>query len=141
MLLIKKILILEDNFKVLSAILKELNQLEEDQPYTFEIMVLTSGRQVERYINSNPEDFDIVILDRDCKLNESFHVLNIKRIGADKIIGISSIEGYNIDLTKKGINLTITKDLSEIDKSARKIVEMIKNIITPDHINKFRRKL
>ena len=70
MLFIKSILILEDNLKVLSKILDKLYVLEGDQPFEFSVMALTTSLQVEEYINSNPKaNFDIILLDRDCKMS------------------------------------------------------------------------
>jgi len=90
MVLSKTILILEDNLQVLSKLLDKLFVLEQDQPYDFSVIALTNHQQVEDYVNNNPKaQFDIILLDRDCKLNNSFHVLNIERFGADKVISIS----------------------------------------------------
>ena len=70
MILIKKILILEDNLLILSKILAKLEIVEQDQPYLLSLVILTDSQQVEDYINNNPKanNFDIIILDRDCKL-------------------------------------------------------------------------
>src|SRR3989344_6954805 len=102
MVLSKKILILEDDLRTLSKILDKLSKLEDDQPYSFCIVVLTDYLQVQDYINNNPKaEFDIILLDRDCKLAGSFHVLDIERFGADKIIAISSVPEYNEQVKKK----------------------------------------
>ena len=99
MYLTKSILILEDNLKVLSKILDRLFVLEGDQSFELCVMILTTSSQVEDYINSNPKaKFDIILLDRDCKIGGSFHVLDIERFGKEKIIGISSIEEFNNEL-------------------------------------------
>ena len=72
MVLNKTILILEDNLKVLSKILDGLSLLEQDQPYDFSVIVLTNSKQVGEYVNDNPKaQFDIILLDRDCKLKGS----------------------------------------------------------------------
>ncbi len=52
MVLSKTILILEDNLKVLSKILNGLFELEQDQPYDFSVIVLTTHKQVEDYVNT-----------------------------------------------------------------------------------------
>ena len=108
MTLSKTILILEDNLKVLSRILDGLFELEQDQPYDFSVIVLTTYKQVEDYVNTNPKaQFDIILLDRDCKLNNSFHILDIKRFGADKVISISSVSEYNKQAKQKGVKRII----------------------------------
>ena len=53
MILHKTILILEDNLPTLSKLLEKLAVLEDDQPYDFSLIVLTSHKQVEKYINSD----------------------------------------------------------------------------------------
>src|SRR3989344_8904858 len=108
MVLSKTILILEDNLKVLSRILDGLFELEQDQPFDFSIIVLTNYQQVEDYVNNNPKaQFDIILLDRDCKLNNSFHVLNIERFGADKVIAISSVPEYNQEAKQRGVKRVV----------------------------------
>ena len=130
MYLPKSILILEDNLKVLSKILDRLFVLEGDQSFELCVMVLTTSLQVVDYINSNPKaKFDIILLDRDCKIGGSFHVLDIERFGKEKIIGISSIEEFNNELKQKGVDKILLKDLKDMDKFADEVVEEIKYMI------------
>ena len=115
MLLYLSVLILEDNLLVLSQLLKSLEYLEREQPYSLTLTVLTDSLQMKRLINSNPDlEFDIILLDRDCKLNGSFHELDIERLGVEKIIAISSIIEYNDDLKKRGVKRLVEKDLSNL---------------------------
>lgn len=124
MVLSKTILILEDNLKVLARILDRLFELEQDQEYDLSVIVLTNHQQVEDYVNNNPKaQFDIILLDRDCKLNNSFHVLNIERFGADKIIAISSVPEYNKETQRRGVKRVVLKDLQFIDEFANKVVK------------------
>ena len=130
MYLTKSILILEDNLKVLSKILDRLFVLENDQVFELCVMVLTTSSQVENYVNFNPKaNFDIILLDRDCKIGGSFHVLDIERFGKEKIIGISSIEEFNKELKQKGITKIILKDLKDMDKFADEVVRELGYII------------
>lgn len=129
----KTILILEDNLGVLSKLLDRLYKLEQDQPNELNLIILTSYKQVEDYINTNPKaHFDIVLLDRDCKLGKSFHILDIERFGADKIISISSVPEWNKDAEKRGIRRVILKDYAALDDFADKVVKeievMLRNI-------------
>lgn len=65
----KSILILEDDFRTLSKILEKLAAFEDDQPYDFSLVILTTYEQVEMYINkAKKTKVDIILLDRDCKL-------------------------------------------------------------------------
>lgn len=126
----KTILILEDNLKVLSKILDKLFDLEGDQPYDFSVIVFTNYQQVEDYVNNNPKAaFDIILLDRDCKLGKSFHILDIERFGVDKVISISSIPEYNDDAKKRGVNKVILKDLRYIDDFAGKVVALVEEMM------------
>ena len=108
MILIKRILILEDNLLVLSKLLVKLEIVEQDQPYSLSLVILTDFQQVEDFINNNPKaNFDIILLDRDCKLGESFHNLNFERFGADKVISISAVPEYNNEAKKRGVKRVI----------------------------------
>jgi len=138
MVLNKTILILEDNLKVVSRILDRLSALEQDQPYDFSVIVLTTHLQVEDYVNNNTKaTFDILLLDRDCKLNESFHILDIERFGADKVISISSIEEYNNEAKGRGVKRVVLKDLQHIDEFAEKVVKEVEKMITPSRLLHF----
>lgn len=130
MILSKNILILEDNLKVLSKLLEKLYVLEYDQPFDFALMILTTHKQVEEYININPKaNFDIVIIDRDCKLDGSFHVLDIERFSKDNIISISTVEEYNEELVKKGVKRVVLKDLVDLDTFSENVVKEVEQII------------
>jgi len=131
MLLIKSILILEDNLKVLSKILDRLYVLEGDQPFEFSVMALTTSLQVEEYINSNPKaNFDIILLDRDCKIDGSFHVLDIERFGKKKIISISAVPEYNNEARLRGVKRIVPKDIVDFDKFANTVVKEINDMIS-----------
>lgn len=130
MVLTKKILILEDNLLVLSKILANLEILEQDQPYSLSLVILTDYQQVEDYINNNPKaQFDIILLDRDCKLNGSFHNLNFERFGVNRIISISSIPEYNQEARKRGVTKVVLKDIRNYDEFAKKVVKLVEEMI------------
>jgi len=141
MVLSKTILILEDNLQVLSKLLDKLFVLEQDQPYDFSVIALTNHQQVEDYVNNNPKaQFDIILLDRDCKLNNSFHVLNIERFGADKVISISSVPEYNQEAKQRGVKRVVLKDLQYIDEFAIKVVKEVENFIRPGWLERLHPK-
>jgi len=130
MVLTKKILILEDNLLVLSKILANLEILEQDQPYSLSLVILTDYQQVEDYINNNPKaQFDIILLDRDCKLNGSFHNLNFERFDVNRIISISSIPDYNQEARKRGVTKVVLKDIRNYDEFAKKVVKLVEEMI------------
>ena len=106
------ILILEDNPETLSVIFKILSQLESEA--VFYPIVLSTYLQVEELINKSSQQFDIILLDRDCALGGSFHILDINKFGIDKVIGISSVPPYNEELQKKGVKRIINKDFRNL---------------------------
>ena len=136
MILIKKILILEDNLLILSKILAKLEIVEQDQPYLLSLVILTDFQQVEDYINNNPKanNFDIIILDRDCKLGGSFHNLNFERFGTDKVISISAVPEYNNEAKKRGVKRVILKDLKYKDEFADKVATEVRRMISPQRL-------
>lgn len=130
MILLKKILILEDDLKTLSILLKHLAVLEQEQPFSLSLLVLTDNTQVETYINDNPKaEFDIIFLDYDDKLNQSFHVLNIERFGAEKVISISSTQINNDQAKKRGVNKIIMKDYQQLDEFANEVTQMVEKML------------
>jgi len=130
MVLAKSILILEDDLRTLSAILSQLSVLEDEQSFSFTLTILTDYMQVENYINSNPNaKFDIILLDRDCKLGGSFHVLDIERLGVDKIIAISSVPDFNIQLRKRGVTKVVEKDYANLKLFAEEIARIVEEML------------
>lgn len=130
MVLSKTILILEDNLQVLSKLLDKLFVLEQDQPYDFSVIVLTNYLQVKEYVNNNPKAaFDIILLDRDCKLANSFHVLDIERFGADKVISISSVPEYNTEAQQRGVKRVVHKDFQALDEFSERVVFEVEKML------------
>jgi len=133
----KKLLILEDDLKTLSSILKRLSVLEEDKEYDFCTIVMSDYTQVQDYINNNPKaDFDIILLDRDCKLGGSFHVLDIERFGPEKIIAISTVPEYNEQARQRGVKRVVLKDYQHLDEFADKVVNEIEQLIDGKRLNR-----
>jgi len=130
-----RILILEDDLETLSLLLKKLHLLEEklansEKPNDFSVVTLSEYTQVEELINKSDKlDFDVVLLDRDCKAGGSFHVLDIDKIGVDKIISISSVPDYNEEAKSRGIIRTVWKDYQNLEAFSNKVVEEVKSLI------------
>jgi len=131
-----RILILEDDLETLSLLLKKLYSLEEklvnsEKPTDFSIVTLSEYTQVEEFINKSKNiDFDVILLDRDCKAGGSFHVLDLERIGADKIISISSIPDYNEEVKTRGVNRVVWKDYKNLDKFSDQVIIELEVLIT-----------
>ena len=129
-----RLLILEDDLETLSKLFVKLTGLENKYAENnlrkdFSVVVLSEYTQVEDYINNNPKaNFDIILLDRDCKVGGSFHVLDLERFGVDKVISISSIPQYNEEARKKGITKIVHKDFQDLDNFADKVVSFIEHI-------------
>ncbi len=126
-----RILILEDDLETLSLLMSRLAKWEdENKDYDFAITVLSEYFQVEEYINKLTENkFDIVLLDRDCKAGGSFHVLDLEKIDADKIISISSVPEYNEQVKAKGVTRVVYKDYGNLVKFADGVLAQIKSIL------------
>lgn len=130
-----RILILEDDLQTLSKLFGKLSQLEDKYadsglPIDFSTVVLSEYTQVEEYINNNPKtQFDIILLDRDCKIGGSFHVLDIERFGAEKIISISSVPEYNEDARKRGIKRIVWKDYQNLENFADEVISRIQEVL------------
>ena len=125
-----RILILEDDIKTLSVLTDCLAKLEDNlKNADIAITVLAEYTQVEEYINKTAMDFDIIVLDRDCKSCGSFHILNFKKFGVDRIISISAIPQWNKEAMTKGIKKVVLKDLNNLDGFADRVVVEIKKMI------------
>lgn len=126
-----RILILEDSLEVLSILLKKFSLLEHEQElkHEFSVMILSESAQVEEYINQKEEhEFDVILLDRDCKLCGSFHALDFTKFDPAKIIAISSNPEYNAEVEKFGVTKSVLKDFNELDSFAENVLVLLKEI-------------
>ena len=130
-----RILILEDDILTLATLLKKIHLLEEELCYSqnsrdIAVTVLSEYMQVEEYLNKTDHiQFDVILLDRDCKACGSFHCLDLDKYGRDKIISISSTPQWNKEAMERGIKRAVHKDYFQIDKSVDRIIEEIKLIL------------
>lgn len=132
---LKRILILEDDLETVSVLLDKLAKLENelmksDNKIEFPVTVLSEYTDVELLINNlDQKKYDIILLDRDCKIAGSFHVLDIEKFGVDKVISISSTPPYNEDAKKRGVNRVVHKDYSNLNPFADSVMDHIKELI------------
>lgn len=125
-----RILILEDDIRALSFLINRINKLEEkSREFDFALTVLSESSQVEEYINHTKMDFDVILLDRFCKSNGSFHVLDFEKFGVGKIISISSVSRYNEEARARGVQRIVDKNHNQIEDFADKVVNKIEEII------------
>jgi len=125
-----RILILEDDIRALLFLINRINKLEEKSSgFDFALTVLSESSQVEEYINHTKMDFDVILLDRFCKSNGSFHVLDFEKFGVEKIISISSVSRYNEEARARGVQRIVDKNHNQIEDFADKVVNKIEEII------------
>lgn len=127
-----QVLILEDDLKTLSVIMDGLFDLEEELygKTDFAVTVFSEYTQAEDYLNKLDEsEFDIVLLDRDCKLGGSFHALDFEKFGKDKIISISSTPQWNEEAKATGITRIVPKDYMNLSDFENRLIEEIKTIL------------
>lgn len=132
-----KILILEDDFEAVSKIMAELYNLEGHfAPYDFDVTVLSSSEQVRKLINPQDKDsYDVILLDRDCKMQGSFHDLDIEKFGPEKIISISSTPTWNEEAERRGITRIVPKSFSDLEGFAQNVAEEIRKILNKRDTN------
>lgn len=139
MVLNKTILILEDDLRTLSKLLEKLAALEDDQPYSLSVIVMTNYFQVQELINKRTDfKLDIILLDYDCKLAGSFHVLDLEKFGAEKVIAISSVPEYNQKAKKRGVKKIVQKDYATLDEFSNQVVKEVENFIQPGWLDRLR---
>ena len=132
---LKRILILEDDLETVSVLLGKLAKLENefmqsDNKVEFSVTLLSEYPDVEQLINSQSQSkYDIILLDRDCKIAGSFHILDIEKFGVDKVISISSTPPYNEDAKRRGVTRVVLKDYSYLNVFADSVMEHIKELI------------
>lgn len=128
-----RILILEDDLRTLSSLLKAIDKLEENllgEGKDIGVTVLSEFTQVEEYLNSSKANiYDVILLDRDCKAGGSFHVIDFNKYTIDKIIGISSTPPYNEELLKRGVKRIIHKDYQVLDQFSEEVIFQIKDLL------------
>ncbi len=127
-----RILALEDDLETLDVIMATLKDLEEsllDQASKRDVAVTVFSEytQVEDYLNKmEKSNFDLVLLDRDCKLGGSFHALDLDKFSKDKIVGISSVPEYNENLRRLGVNRIVDKEYKQLgDFQKRLLAELV----------------
>ena len=126
-----RVLVLEDDLKTLSVIMDKLFELEEELvgKIDFAVTVFSEYTHVEDYLNKiQAPNFDIILLDRDCKLCGSFHILDFDKYGKDKIISISSTPQWNEEAKAAGITRIVPKDYFNLEDFGNRLIEEI-NII------------
>lgn len=125
-----KLLVLEDDIRTLRFILAVLDELGEHKGIDIAVTILSDYIQVQEYINKNPQIiYDILLLDRDCSLGGSFHVLELERLGPEKVIAISSVPKYNEEAKKRGVRRVVLKDYGNLDAFAESLAREVEDLL------------
>ena len=124
-----KILILEDDLQTLSVIMTTLAQTEDEFGVELATVQLSEYTQVE-YLNTKDAQFDVIILDHDCKLAGSFHVLDIAKFGPGAIIAISTQPEYNQKALDRGVTEVVRKDYIDLDKFSHELTMAVERILS-----------
>lgn len=129
-----RVLILEDDLETLANILRLLQSIEQesimlDEKSDIAVTVFSEYTEVEKYVNKADSLYDLILLDRDCKLGGSFHVIDIEKVNPDRIIAISSVPEYNKQAQSRGVNTVVGKDYSNLTRFSESLkVEIIKKL-------------
>jgi len=125
-----RVLILEDDLETLANILGLLQSIEQesiklDEKSDIAVTVFSEYTEVEKYVNKADGQYDLILLDRDCKLGGSFHVIDIEKVNPDRIIAISSVPEYNKQAQLRGVSSSVDKDYSNLIAFSEKLKEEV----------------
>ena len=121
---------MEDDLESLTKLMEQLTHMEDEVSQKVSVTVFSEYWQVEEHLNAGGrEKFDFILLDRDCKIGGSFHVLDLGMFPSATVIGISSVPKYNQELRNKGINLIVEKDYDRLAEFASKVAAIIRQSI------------
>ena len=128
-----RILLLEDDIKAIAALTQKFSEFEQEMiehGLDLSLVVLSEYSMVEQYINpDNKHEYDVVLLDRDCKIGGSFHALDFSKFDLDKIVSISAMPHWNEEAKEKGIKRVVLKDIENIYWFAEKVMKEVGQII------------
>ena len=125
------VLVLEDDLEVSGRLLLALHKVEPFlAPYDLDVTVLSTCDTVEKLVNDHPErHFDVILMDRDCKMNSSFHVLNFQQHDLKNIISISSTSMWNLEARNNGIVHCVPKSFNDLrgfaDRAAKQAFDIL----------------
>jgi len=124
-----RILVLEDNLKVINAIVEALKDLEIETG-VIGVTIMSEGRTAEDFLrNFEVEKFDVVLLDYLSQDDRNFHQAVLRKIDSKKIIAISNSLAYNNLACNKGVLRSIQKDYFDLGDFKVKIKKEILGIL------------
>jgi spore coat polysaccharide biosynthesis predicted glycosyltransferase SpsG len=126
----KRILILEDNLRVLSVLIKTIKEIEQELNENIAVSVISEGEKAGLFEEDLKEDlFDVVLLDRYSKGKKDFHQVVTEFVNPQKVISISSMPQANQLAIDKGVLLSVTKDYSDLKLFGEKVKKSINQIL------------
>lgn len=127
----KKVLIFEDNLYALSALLKSLGDFEQELMVKYGVDIAVTVFSTIQDNRQLPDiDFDVIILDRDDKVGESFHDLQWDKVKVGAVIATSTIPEWNHMLARKGATHIVRKDYLDLDAWSKEVVRHVEDIAT-----------
>lgn len=136
----KAILILEDDLKTIATLLnlladffvinKENNEMER---VSFDVTVITDSVKANNLLrNVEDDNFDLILLDRDCYSGGSFHSTQIDKFNPKKIISISAVTAFNEEARDRyGIDRCVEKTQGNLEDFAQKVILVIREMLDP----------
>lgn len=111
-----RLLILEDDLEVGGLLLLALHKMEPLlAPYDLDVTLLSTS--------------DAVVLDRDCKMNASFHILDLQHFNPKNIISISSTPMWNHEAIAKGIEHAVPKSFGGLSGFAKQAADKVHELL------------
>lgn len=126
-----RLLILEDDLEVGGLLLLALHKMEPMlAPYDLDVTLLSTSDAVVQLVNAHPErQFDAILLDRDCKMNASFHILDLQHFNPKNIISISSTPMWNHEAIANGIVHSVPKSFSDLSGFAKQAADKVHELL------------
>lgn len=125
----RKVLIFEDNLYALSALLKALGDFEQELMVKYGVdIAVTVFSTIQESKQLSDVEFNVIILDRDDKVGESFHDLKWDSIKVGTVIATSTIPEWNHMLERKGATHIVRKDYLDLDAWAKEVVKHVEAI-------------
>lgn len=99
-------------------------------PYDLDVTLLSTSDAVLQLVNAHPErQFDAILLDRDCKMNASFHILDLQHFNLKNIISISSTPMWNHEAIAKGIEHAVPKSFGDLSGFAKQAADKVHELL------------
>lgn len=127
-----RILLLEDDLKTVAALTGAFAHLEQkysSHGLLISLTVLSEYIQIKKFTVGDLKKFDAILLDRDCKIGGSFHVLPIEDLDVTKIIAISSTPPYNDEAKKRGVTKIVQKNYALPDAFSHNVSLIVESLV------------